>query len=202
MSQNFENSITKTNLMRAFAGESQARNRYNISASVADKNKLYVVGAIFRFTAEQEREHASIFYKHLSSLDGQNIEIEGAYPVNYTQSAIDLLNYAAKNEYEEHDSVYSSFAKVAHEEGFPKVAFDFESIAKVEKIHGDRFDYIAKLLKEDKLFVSDVSVKWMCLKCGYVFEGTRAPEMCPVCSHDKGYFVRLELAPYTLSSFK
>lgn len=196
MSIEFENSKTKENLMRAFAGESQARNRYTFAASQAKKNNLYVVEAIFKFTADQEKEHAEIFYNHLKEMAGKNINIEGGYPVDISNSVIDLLRSAQHNEYEEHDSVYKSFGDIAKEEGFPKVAFSFHNIANIEKVHGDRFGKFEDLLEKNELFVSNVECEWMCLNCGYVFKGEKAPEVCPVCDHNKGYFIRLEMVPF------
>lgn len=196
MSIEFENSKTKENLMRAFAGESQARNRYTFAASHAKKNNLYVVEAIFKFTADQEKEHAEIFYNHLKEMAGKNINIEGGYPVDISNSVIDLLRSAQHNEYEEHDPVYKSFGDIAKEEGFPKVAFSFHNIANIEKVHGDRFGKFADLLEKNELFVSNVECEWMCLNCGYVFKGEKAPEVCPVCDHNKGYFIRLEMVPF------
>ncbi len=197
MSVSFSESMTKTNLLKAFAGESQARNRYTFAASCAKKNNLYVVEAVFDFTAGQEKEHAEIFYNLLKEFSGQNIAIDGSYPIDNYDDPIKLLQAARHNEYEEYDTVYKSFGDVAKEEGFDRISTIFHMIAEVEKTHGDRFNMLAKLLEEDKLFVSDASVKWMCLNCGYIFEGTNTPAQCPVCSHDRGYFIRLELAPYT-----
>ena len=182
--------------MRAFAGESQARNRYTFAASQAKKNNLYVVEAIFKFTADKEKEHAEIFYNHLKEMAGKNINIEGGYPVDISNSVIDLLRSAQHNEYEEHDPVYKSFGDIAKEEGFPKVAFSFHNIANIEKVHGDRFGKFADLLEKNELFVSNVECEWMCLNCGYVFKGEKAPEVCPVCDHNKGYFIRLEMVPF------
>lgn len=193
---NFKDSETKENLMRAFAGESQARNRYTFAASQAKKNGLYVINAVFAFTADQEKEHAEIFYNHLKELAGENIFIDGGYPVDISESVEELLKAAQHNEYEEHDDVYKSFAEKAEEEGFSKVAASFRMIAEIEKIHGDRFGRFAKLMEEGKLFVSDVEVEWMCLNCGYVYKGKNAPAVCPVCKHDQGYFIRFELVPY------
>ena len=190
---NFKDSVTKDNLMRAFAGESQARNRYTFAASAAKKNGLYVINAVFGFTADQEKEHAEIFYNHLKELAGENIFIDGGYPVDISDSIEELLKKAQHNEYEEHDDVYKSFAEKAEEEGFAKVAASFRMIAEIEKIHGDRFGWFAKLMEEGKLFVSDTEVEWMCLNCGYVYKGAKAPVICPVCSHDQGYFIRYEL---------
>ncbi len=197
MSADFKESRTKENLMRAFAGESQARNRYTIAAAQAKKENLHVIEMVFSFTAEQEKEHAAIFYNHLSGMAGENIAIEGAYPVDLDRDIAKLLRYAQHNEYEEHDSVYSDFAATAKEEGFPNVAASFSLISDIEKLHGDRFGKFAELLESGKLFVSDVETGWMCLKCGYVYYGKEAPERCPVCQEERGYFIRMELAPYT-----
>ena len=193
MSVDFSTSRTRTNLMRAFAGESQARNRYTFAAAEAKKQNLHVIEAVFSFTAGQEKEHAEVFYNQLKSLSGENIEIEGAYPVDISDSVSSLLRSAQHNEYEEHDYVYKSFADTAEEEGFVHIANLFRNIAKIEKIHGDRFKQLAELLEQEKLFVSDVSVSWVCLNCGHVVDGKSAPPVCPVCSHDQGYFIRMEL---------
>lgn len=193
----FKNSETKENLMRAFAGESQARNRYTFAASQAKQQKMHVVEAVFTFTANQEKEHAEIFYNHLKELAGENIHIDGNYPVDIYESVLQVLRAAQHNEYEEFDPVYKAFGDKAMEEGFPKVAASFHHIAGIEKIHGDRFGQLADLLEQNKLFINDVECKWMCLNCGFVYEGKEAPAMCPVCQHDKGFFIRLELAPYT-----
>lgn len=189
----FKSSETKKNLLRAFAGESQARNRYTFAAAQARKQDLYVIEAVFNFTAGQEKEHAQVFYNLLSSEAGENIQIDGTYPIDIDNSIITLLNSAHHNEYEEYDDVYKSFAEVAQSEGFLEIAGTFRNIAEIEKTHGDRFQKFAQLLKEDKLFVSDIKTKWMCLNCGFIFEGTTVPPACPVCRHDRGYFIRLEM---------
>ncbi len=196
MAADFKNSETKDNLMRAFAGESQARNRYTFAAEKAKEQKLQVIEAVFRYTADQEKEHAEIFYNHLKELAGDTIHVDGGYPVDLTDSIIDLLRKAQHNEYEEHNRVYKAFGDKASEEGFPAVASSFYLIGDIEKVHGDRFGAFAQLMEENKLFISDVKTGWICLNCGHVFEGERAPETCPVCSHDKGYFIRLELSPF------
>ncbi|HKM33332.1 MAG TPA: rubrerythrin family protein [Lachnospiraceae bacterium] len=197
MAVDFKDSVTKENLMRAFAGESQARNRYTIAASEAKKQGLHVIEAIFKFTADQEKEHAEIFYNHLSSLASQNIHIDGAYPIDISQDVAKLLRFAQRNEYEEHDDVYKNFGDKAKEEGFQGVAASFQMIAEIEKSHGNRFGMFADMLEQNQLFVSNIETSWMCLNCGYIYKGTSVPDACPVCHHDKGYFIRLELAPYT-----
>jgi rubrerythrin len=197
MSSDLKNSQTKDNLMRAFAGESQARNRYTFAASQAKKEHQHVIEAIFRFTADQEKEHAEIFYNYLKELAGENIHVDGAYPVDIHDNVLQLLHSAAHNEYEEYDPVYKSFGDIAKEEGFNKIAGTFHMIAGIEKTHGDRFAQFEKMLEENKLYVSDVECGWMCLNCGYVHWGKEAPKECPVCKHDQGYFIRMELAPFT-----
>lgn len=193
MSVEFQNSETKDNLMKAFAGESQARNRYTFAASQAKKDGLYIISAIFAFTASQEKEHAEIFYNHLKEMAGENIFIEGGYPVDITDSVTELLLKAQHNEYEEHEPIYKTFGEKALEEGFKEIAASFLQIAEIEKIHGDRFGKYAKLMQEGKLFISDVEEEWLCLNCGFVYKGKKAPEVCPVCKHDQGYFIRFEL---------
>lgn len=192
-----KNSETKINLMRAFAGESQARNRYTFAAGQAKQQKLHVIEAVFTFTANQEKEHAEIFYNHLKELSGETIQIDGGYPVDAAQDMAKLLRMAQHNEFEEFDPVYPAFGATAKEEGFAKVANSFDMISKIEQTHGERFGNLADLLEQGKLFLSDVECGWMCLNCGYVFTGKGAPEKCPVCDHDKGYFIRLSMAPYT-----
>lgn len=195
MAVKFCDSETKANLMRAFAGESQARNRYVFRADFAKKEHLHVIEQIFRFTAVQEQQHAKIFYNHLQELNGHTIVIDAGYPVDNYKDVDKLLRAAQHNEYEEHDDVYHHFGEVAASEGFDRVADSFRRIAKIEKVHGDRFGRMAQLLEDGKLFVADVEMAWMCLKCGYVHQGTEAPKACPVCQHDQGYFIRLDLLP-------
>ena len=194
--QAFAHSQTRENLMRAFAGESQARNRYTIAAGIAHKSGLAVVQGLFLFTADQEKAHAKQFYRQLHDLGGQSIRVDGTYPVDLYADLLDYLRAAQHNEYEEWEHDYAGFARTAMEEGFPLVGKLFENIAGVEKIHGDRFGRYADLLERGELFASDVKVEWMCLNCGYVVEATAAPAACPVCRHPQGYFVRVDLAPY------
>lgn len=193
---NFSESKTKENLMRAFAGESQARNRYIFSAGQAKKDGLFVIEGIFEFTAKQEEAHAKVFYDSLKSEASDNISIDGNYPVDIYEDTIQLLRSAQHNEFQEYEVDYKKFGEIANEEGFTAIGNIFSNIANIEKTHGDRFGKFADLLEQGKLFVSDVETQWMCLNCGYIFTGMKAPEKCPVCKHDKGFFVRLELAPY------
>lgn len=191
-------SETAKNLMRAFAGESQARNRYTFAAGLARFQKMPMVEQIFTYTANQEKEHAEIFYQFLEPLDKETIFIDGGYPVDLEQNTLAQLNAAAHNEFEEHDVVYKSFGDIAKAEGFTQIGNAFHMIAEIEKTHGERFQYLADLLGSGKLYISDVKTGWVCLNCGYVHYGTEAPQMCPVCKHEQGYFVRVELAPWYL----
>ncbi len=197
MAVDFRESQTKDNLMRAFAGESQARNRYTFGASQAKKNNLHVIEAVFTFTADQEKEHAEIFYNYLKEMAGENIHIDGGYPVDIDDDIIKILRAAQHNEYEEYDPVYKSFGDIAKEEGFNNIAASFHMISGIEKTHGDRFAKFAQLMEENKLFVSDVEEGWMCLNCGYVHWGKEALKECPVCHHNQGYFIRITMAPFT-----
>ncbi len=199
MAVEFKDSETKLNLMKAFAGESQARNRYTFAASQAKQQHMHVIEAIFIFTANQEKEHAEIFYNHLKQLAGENITVDGTYPIDINDSLVELLRSAQHNEYEENDPVYRVFADKAKEEGFAEVARSFYNISSIEKIHGDRFGRFADLIEQNKLFLSDVECGWMCLNCGFVYRGKEALKMCPACNHDQGYFVRLEMAPFQMS---
>lgn len=197
MSVSFKESKTKENLMKAFAGESQARNRYTIAAEKAHEQNLYVLEEVFKFTADQERAHAKVFYEFLTECSGENIDIEGTYPVDISESLEELLGMAAHNEHEEHDVVYKEFEQVAKEEGFDEIARKFHLIAQVEKMHEDRFEQFKQWMQDNQLFISDVSTKWMCLNCGNTFEAKGVPEVCPLCGEEKGYFVRVCLAPYS-----
>lgn len=179
--------------MRAFAGESQARNRYTFAAAAARSAGLHGVERVFQFTADQEKEHAELFMGHLAQCEGENIHIDASYPVeNGAWTPVRLLRSAQHNEYEEAQTVYPSFAQVAREEGFLAVATTFDMIAAIEKTHGDRFGQLAQRAEESRLFASDEEVPWLCLNCGHVHYGTQAPPVCPVCKHAQGYFVRVE----------
>lgn len=193
----FKTSVTKDNLMRAFAGESQARNRYTFASQQAKSQGLYVIQAVFDFTANQEKEHAEIFYGFLKDMAGETVYVDGGYPVDIDNNIVNLLRAAQHNEYEEYDPIYKSFGDKAKEEGFEKIAATFHMIAKIEKIHGDRFAKFADMIENNELFVSNVETGWMCLNCGYVYEGKEALKVCPVCNHEKGYFIRLDLAPFS-----
>ncbi len=192
----FDDSRTRENLMRAFAGESQARNRYIFAAQQADKSRLRLVADAFRFTASQEKEHAETFYKLLASCAGQTITVDGGYPVNLSPDMGVLLTAARHNETEEADVVYPSFAAIARDEGFTQIADTFAAIARVEETHAQRFDRFARMLKDDTLFRADKDTAWLCLNCGHIHYGSEAPRACPVCQHDQGHFIRADLSPF------
>lgn len=187
-----KDSKTKENLLRAFAGESQARNRYNIAASQAKKDGLYVIQSVFNYTADQEKEHAEVFYKQLKEFSGAKIKIDATYPVDYYDSTLQLLKSAMNNEMEEFDVVYKSFSNIAKEEGFNVISSIFSNIASIEKIHADRFNKFAKELEEGTMFNRNESIQWFCTNCGYIYEGKEAPKICPVCEHPQGYFIEFK----------
>lgn len=191
-----KDSKTKENLMKAFAGESQARNRYTFAAEEARKQKMYSVADVFAFTAEQERAHAERYYDLLKEMAGETIEICGGFPVDHYDDLGKLLKAAKHNEFEEYEDVYQNFGDIAKEEGFMEIASTFYQIAEVEKTHGKRFEKIAEMLEDGTYFETPEESKWMCTNCGHIHTGKRAPAVCPVCRHDRGYFIPLTLAPY------
>ncbi|MGL4914092.1 MAG: rubrerythrin [Romboutsia sp.] len=191
-----KDSKTKINLMRAFAGESQARNRYTFGAEQAKAQKLHVIEQAFAYTANQERAHAKVYYDHLKELSGQTIQIDGTYGVDVYDSLAQTLKASQHGEYEEWQDVYKSFANTAREEGFMTVANSFDQISEIEKTHGDRFGYFADKLESGMLFKSDKEEEWICLNCGHVHKGTEAPKACPVCQHNQGYFILYSKSPF------
>lgn len=201
MAIDFKDSRTRENLMRAFAGESQARNRYTIAAEKAREQGMIAVNQIFLFTADQERAHAARFYGLLKSFAGSTIHIEGGYPVDYSDSITELLKAAQHNEMEEFDNVYPAFGDIAKEEGFLEAAAVFYQTAKIEEIHGKRFGRLAKLLEKNQYYESETQSEWMCLNCGHIYQGKKVPELCPVCQHKRGYFIPAALAPYLCANF-
>jgi rubrerythrin len=182
---NFAGSQTEKNLLAAFAGESQARNRYTFFASVARKEGYEQIGAIFEETAGNEKEHAELFFKHLK---GGMVEITAAYPAGVIGSTVDNLKAAAAGEKAEWGTIYPNFGDVAAKEGFPEVAVTFRMIAKVETYHERRYNKLVESLEQGKVFKKDTPIKWKCRNCGYVFEGSSVPDKCPVCDHPKAYF--------------
>lgn len=193
----FLKSQTRENLMRAFAGESQARNRYTFAASQSKKNHFTVVSRVFEFTADQERTHAKIFCDLLANAAGSTVTVDGTYPVDSGPDTLALLRAAQHNEYQEWEHDYAAFGRIAREEGFDLIGHHFEMIAAIEKTHGDRFGLFADLLEQDRLFTDDREVAWMCLNCGQIIRAGTAPNLCPVCRHAQDWFIRLELAPFT-----
>ncbi|MGH4125045.1 MAG: rubrerythrin [Clostridium sp.] len=179
---------TAENLMKSFAGESQARNRYTYYASVAKKEGYVQISNIFTETAGNEKEHAERFFKFLSqSLNGQVVEINATYPVGLSDTKSNLL-WAANGEKEEWTELYPEFARVAHEEGFEDVAFVYRKIIEVEKHHDERYRQLLSNIENNSVFSKETVVNWKCGNCGYIFEGKSAPEICPACAHPKAYF--------------
>ena len=181
----FIGSQTEKNLLAAFAGESQARNRYTFFASVARKEGYEQISAIFEETAANEKEHAELFFKHLK---GGMAEITAIYPAGIISSTIDNLKAAAEGEKAEWGSIYPNFGDVAEKEGFKDVASTFRMIAKVEAYHERRYNKLAENLQNGNVFVKGAPIKWKCRNCGLVIEGTKAPDKCPTCAHPKAYF--------------
>ena len=179
---------TAENLMKAFAGESQARMRYTFYAKTAGKEGYKQIEEIFLETAENERMHAKLFYKHLvAQLNGEPVNIQAAYPVALEQT-VKNLEYAASGENEEWSSLYPEFARVAEEEGFAEVARTFRSIATVEKRHETRYRKLLDNVKNQRVFKKERKVMWKCRVCGFILEGNEAPDKCPVCDHPQEYF--------------
>lgn len=184
-SMEFKGSRTEKNLLAAFAGESQARTRYTFFASVAKKEGYEQISSIFIETADNEKEHAQLFFQHLR---GGIAEITAAYPAGTIGSTAENLKAAAEGEKLEWGTLYPNFARTAEEEGFPAVAHTFQMVAKVEAYHERRFLKLLENVTQERVFKKDKPIKWKCRNCGYVFEGTEAPEKCPVCAHAKAYF--------------
>lgn len=187
---NLKGTKTAENLMKAFAGESQARNRYTYYASAADKEGFKQIKNIFIETADNEKEHAKRFYKFLLAGLGElpaTVEITAEFPV--AQGAtLDNLKAAASGEYEEWSDLYPEFARIADEEGFAEIAKVFRNIALAEKRHEARFKKLAENIEGGKVFKKDKTVLWKCGNCGYVHEGDEAPDRCPACDHPRDHF--------------
>jgi len=180
-----KNSQTEKNLLTAFAGESQARNRYTYFAKQARKEGFVQISDIFQETADQEREHAKRFFKFL---EGGEVEIVGAFPAGVIGPTVDNLKAAAAGENYEWGTMYPGFASTARDEGFEAVAMVFDAIGVAEKQHEKRYLDLAANLMADKVFKRDDSVMWRCRNCGYLAEGTEAPQMCPACAHPQAHF--------------
>jgi rubrerythrin len=176
---------TEKNLLAAFAGESQARNRYMYAAKVARKAGYLQIARLFEETADNEVQHAKRFFKFL---EGGMVEITATYPAGVIGTTEENLAAAAAGENEEWTELYPEFADVAREEGFPKIAAAFRMIAKVEKEHEERFRKLLANVEQDRVFTRDEPTRWKCTNCGYVHEGEGAPDLCPACLHDQKYF--------------
>lgn len=176
---------TEKNLLAAFAGESQARNRYTMSASKAKKEGYEQISALFLETARNEKEHAEVYFKHLQ---GGMVEITAEYPAGVIGTTAENLLAGADGELAEWGTIYPNFAKIADEEGFPEVAASFREIAKVESFHERRYRKILDNVEKGLVFKKEQPTKWKCINCGYVHEGAEAPEICPACKHPRSYY--------------
>jgi len=188
---NLKGTKTLENLMKAFAGESQARNRYTFYASVAKKEGFEQISALFRETADNEKEHAEVFFKHIiEGMTGElpvMVHVDADYPVDL-RGTRENLKAAAAGENEEWTELYPTFADVAEKEGFRTVAESFRQIAKVEKRHETRYLKLLENVETEKVFKREEKVLWKCGNCGYILEAKEAPEQCPACKHSKAYF--------------
>lgn len=189
--KNLKGTKTAENLLKSFAGESQARMRYNYYASIAKKEGFVQISNIFTETADNEKEHAKRFFKFLNedpTLAGEGLEITAAYPAGDMATTVENLKSAAAGENEEWTDLYPSFADTAAEEGFADIAAVYRKIAEVEAKHEARFNDLAKNIEDDKVFKKDTAVLWKCLNCGYITEAVEAPKLCPACAHPQSYF--------------
>lgn len=182
---------TEKNILIAFAGESQARNRYSFYASVAKKEGYVLISEIFTETANQEKEHAKRLFKFL---EGGEAEICASFPAGVIGDTASNLEAAANGENEEWTHMYPTFAKIAREEGFPQIAAVMDNIAVAEKQHEKQYRQLWKHLTEGTMFKRGEVVIWRCLNCGYIHEGTAAPMACPACNHPQAYFEALPLS--------
>ena len=185
MAKSIKGTKTEKNLLKAFAGESQARNRYTYFASAARKEGFEQIANIFQETSDNEKEHAKVFFKHL---EGGDVEITASYPGGVIGDTKANLEAAAAGEKMEWTSLYPDFGKIAHEEGFPEVARSFEQIAKVESFHEARYRKLIANVASGEVFKKKTRVKWHCINCGYVFEGEQPPKECPACKHPQAFY--------------
>ncbi|MCW8830660.1 MAG: rubrerythrin family protein [Gammaproteobacteria bacterium] len=185
MTKSIKGTQTEKNLLAAFAGESQARNRYTYFAGVARKEGLVQISAIFEETANQEKEHAKRFFKFL---EGGDVEITETFPAGRIGTTLENLNSAAEGEEHEWEEMYPAFARTAREEGFDEVAAAFDSISVAEKQHGKRYRDLAGNLESGRIFRRNGKVVWRCRNCGYLHEAEEAPDMCPACLHPQAHF--------------
>lgn len=189
---NIKGSETEKNLLKAFAGESQARNRYTYFASVAKKEGYEQISGIFLETAENEKEHAKIFFQYLEKSKGDLVEITASYPAGKIGTTAENLLAAANGEHEEWGKLYPEFEKIARQEGFKEIADSFKEIAEVEEQHEKRYRKLLENVKTKKVFKKNEVVKWKCRNCGYVHEGKEAPDKCPACKHPQAYYELFE----------
>jgi len=185
MSKSIKGSRTEKNLLAAFAGESQARNRYTYFASAARKEGLEQIANIFIETADNEKEHAKVFFQYL---EGGNVEITASYPVGAIKDTKSNLEAAADGEKMEWTTIYANFSKIAYDEGFPEIGGSFDQISKVEKFHEARYRKLINNIVNGEVFKKKTTVKWHCANCGYVYEGTEPPMQCPACKHPQAYY--------------
>lgn len=185
MGKTIKGTETEKNLLKAFAGESQARNRYTYFASAARKEGFEQIANIFLETAENEKEHAKVFFKHL---EGGDVEITATYPAGAIKDTKTNLEEAAAGENMEWTTLYQDFSKTAQDEGFPEVARSFEQIAKVEKFHESRYRRLINNVANKEVFKKKAAVKWHCINCGYVMESGEAPKECPACKHPQSFY--------------
>jgi len=185
MSKSIKGTQTEKNLLTAFAGESQARNRYTFFASQARKAGYEQIANVFTETAGNEKEHAEIFFKYL---EGGDVEITAAYPAGVIGDTVANLNAAADGEKMEWTEIYASFEKVAREEGFTEIATSFKEIAEVESFHEARYRKLAANVASGEVFKKKTVVRWHCTNCGYIHEGTEPPKVCPACNHPQAYY--------------
>ncbi|MDD5073188.1 MAG: rubrerythrin family protein [Candidatus Omnitrophica bacterium] len=185
MDKSLKGTKTEKNLLASFAGESQARNRYTYFASAARKEGYEQIANIFTETAENEKEHAKVFFKYL---EGGDVEITAAYPAGKINNTKANLEAAAAGEKLEWTTLYSDFGRIAKDEGFPEVASSFEQIAKVERFHESRYRRLINNIANGEVFKKKAPVKWHCINCGYVFEGAEAPKECPACKHPQAFY--------------
>lgn len=182
-----KSSQTAQNLLKAFAGESQARNRYTYAANIARAEGFEYIASIFQETAHNEQEHARLFYAHLAPLAPDVLEITASYPVVAGNTAAQL-KAAVAGENEEWTLLYPAFARIAKEEGFPEAARTFEWVAKVEKEHEGRYAMLLSRVETGTVFKREEKIAWRCLECGHIHEGTSAPGACPVCKKPQSWF--------------
>jgi len=185
MGNSIKGTLTEQNLLKAFAGECQAKNRYEFFAERAKAEGYEQIAAIFEKTALQEQSHAKQFFKFM---EGGTVEIKSSFSNGISDRTIENLKFSIEEEKNEWSALYPQFSEIAKEEGFPAIAAIFKLIAKVESAHEKRFQKLLSRLEDGTLFHRDQPIRWECRKCGYIHEGTQPPQICPACQHPTGYF--------------